>query len=240
MGYAYAQGFQVFMETLRRDVGPYLKAYYGATDTDMKKNAVFYYIRYIFARYQADPVIFGIIHQDIGSDYGLTPQEWLPCIEGYYKKYGHPPFGQLVTTNSDGSTYRLWGHTDKAPWLTLHQAGNNPRDHTSSELVLEMYNLANPISEIGSEWAYRLWGHTDKAPWLTLHQAGNNPRDHTSSELVLEMYNLANPIPAYNQEPWYVANDTPEERRRNRSTMYSCLLNGGLAGVAYQAMGLTR
>ena len=191
MDYAYAQGFQVFMETLRRDVGPYLKAYYGATDADMQKNAVFHYIRYIFARYQADPVIFGIIHQDIGSEYGLTPREWLPCIEGYYRKYGHPPFGQLVTTNSDGSTYRLWGHTDKAPWLTLHQAGNNPRDHTSSELMQEMYNLPNPI-------------------------------------------------PAYNQEPWYVANDTPEERRRSRSTMYSCLLNGGLAGVAYQAMGLTR
>src|ERR1019366_9186265 len=155
--YAGAQGFQIFIETLRRDIGQYLQAYYGASDPDMSKNAVFYYIRYIFARYQADPVIFGIIHQDIGSDYGLTPQEWLPCIEGYYKKYGHPPFGQLVTTNSDGSTYRLWGHTDKAPWLTLHQAGNNPRDHTSSELVLEMYNLANPI-------------------------------------------------PAYNQEPWYVAN----------------------------------
>jgi hypothetical protein len=189
--YASTQGFGVFLETLRRDIAPYLKAYYGATNPDLSKNAVFHYIRYIFARYQADPVFFGIIHQDIGGVYALTPQEWLPCIEGYYKKYGHPPFGQFVTTNPDGSTYKLWGHTDKAPWLTLHQAGNNPRDHTSSELMLEMYNLPKPI-------------------------------------------------PAYNQEPWYVANDTPEERRRNRCTMYSCLLNGGLAGVAYEAMGLTR
>jgi hypothetical protein len=191
MDYAYSQGFQVFIETLRRDIGPYLKAYYGATDTDMSKNAVFHYIRYIFARYQADPVFFGIIHQDIGGVYALTPQEWLPCIEGYYKKYGHPPFGQFVTTNPDGSTYKLWGHTDKAPWLTMHQVGNNPRDHTSSELMLEMYSLPKPI-------------------------------------------------PAYNQEPWYVANDTPEEGRRNRGTMYSNLLNGGMAGVAYEAMGLTR
>jgi len=190
--YANAQGFRVFLETLRRDIGPYLKAYYGATNPDMLKNAVFHYIRYIFARYQADPVFFGIIHQDVGENtYGLPARDWLTSIEGYYRKYGPPPFGQIVTTNINGSTYRVWGHTDKAPWLTLHQAGNSPRDHTSSEQILEMYNLPNPI-------------------------------------------------PAYNQEPWYIASDTPEERRRNRSTMYACLLNGGLAGVAHQAMGLTR
>ena len=190
--YASALGFEVFLETLRRDIAPYLKAYYGATNPDLSKNAVFHYIRYIFARYQADPMFFGIIHQDVGENtYGLPARDWLTSIEGFYKKYGPPPFGQIVTTNISGSTYRVWGHTDKAPWLTMHQAGNSPRDHTSSEEVLEMYNLPNPI-------------------------------------------------PAYNQEPWYIANDTPEERRRNRSTMYSCLLNGGLAGVAYQAMGLTR
>jgi hypothetical protein len=190
--YANALGFRVFLETLRRDIAPYLKAYYGATNPDLSKNAVFHYIRYIFARYQADPVFFGIIHQDVGENtYGLPARDWLPSIEGYYKKYGPPPFGQIVTTNINASTYRVWGHTDKAPWLTMHQAGNSPRDHTSSDAILEMYNLPNPI-------------------------------------------------PAYNQEPWYIANDTPEERRRNRSTMYSCLLNGGLAGVAHQAMGLTR
>jgi hypothetical protein len=137
-------------------------------------------------------MFFGIIHQDVGENtYGLPARDWLPSIEGYYRKYGPPPFGQIVTTNINASTYRVWGHTDKAPWLTMHQAGNSPRDHTSSEAILEMYNLPKPI-------------------------------------------------PVYNQEPWYIANDTPEERRRNRSTMYACLLNGGLAGVAHQAMGLTR
>jgi hypothetical protein len=190
--YANALGFQVFLETLRRDVGPYLKAYYGATNPEMSKNAVFQYIRYIFARYQAHAVVFGIVHQDLGKvTYGLGPEDWLVAIEGYYKRYGHPPFGQLVTTNINGSTYRVWGHRDKAPWLTMHQAGNIPRHHGSSEQLIEIFNLPNPL-------------------------------------------------PAYNQEPWYIANDTPEERRRNRSTMYGCLLNGGLAGLANQAMGLTR
>lgn len=194
--YAAAQGFRIFIETLRRDIGPYLKAYYGASNPDMSKNAVFYYIRYIFARYQADPVFFGIIHQDVGarpgsSTPGLSPEDWRPVLDGYHNKYGHPPFGQIVTTNISGSTYRVWGHTDQSPWLMMHQAGNAPRDNRSSEEILEMFNLPNPI-------------------------------------------------PAYNQEPWYVATDTPDERARNREIMYGSLFSGGLAGVAYEAYGMTR
>ena len=192
MDYAFANGFEVFLETLRRDIAPYMKAYYGATDPDMAKNAVFYYIRYIFARYQADPVVFGIYHYDcVCAPYGLEPADLRVPLDGYHKKYGHPPFGQIVSTNVSGSTYRAWGHTDKAPWLTMHQTGNDPRDHSISEYTLEMYNLPNPI-------------------------------------------------PIYAQEPWYIPNDSAEERRKNRSTMYSNLLQGGLAGVAHQAMGLTR
>ena len=193
--YANAQGFQVFLETLRRDIGPYLKAYYNATSTDMSRNSVFHYIRYIFARYQANAVFLGIIHHDrpVQPDYpySLLPVDWKIPLDGYYQKYGHPPFGQIVTTNPTGSTYRIWGHTDKAPWLTMHQLGNSPRDHTSSELMLEIFKLPHPI-------------------------------------------------PAYNQEPWYISDDSPDERRRNRSTMYSCLLSGGLAGIAYQAKGMCR
>jgi hypothetical protein len=37
-----------------------------------------------------------------------------------------------------------------------------------------------------------------------------------------------------------VGSDTPDERRKNRSTMYASVLSGGLAGVAYQAQGLCR
>jgi hypothetical protein len=194
VNYAGAQGFQVFIETLRRDIGPYMKTYYGATNPDMSKNAVFYYIRYIFARYQADPVFFGMIHQDIGggpNTPGLSSEDWRPVLDGYHKKYGHPPFGQIVTTNISGSTYRTWGHTDKSPWLMMHQAGNNPRDNRSADEILEMFNLPNPL-------------------------------------------------PAYNQEPWYIANDTPEERACNREIMYGNLLSGGLAGIAYEVFGMTR
>lgn len=192
MDYAFAHGFEVLLETLRRDIAPYMKAYYGGTDPDMSKNAVYYYIRYMLARYQADPVVFGIYHYDCQcAPYGLKPEELRIPIDGYYKKYGAPPFGQLVTTNVSGSTYRAWGDRDKAPWLTMHQTGNNPRDHSIGDYVLEMYKLPHPL-------------------------------------------------PIYGQEPWYLPNDSAEERRKSRSTMYSQLFNGALAGVAYQAMGLTR
>lgn len=192
MDYASANGVGVLLETLRRDIAPYMKAYYGGTDPGMSKNAVFHYIRYVFARYQADPVIFAIYHYDcVCAPYGLQPEELRVPLDGYHKKYGQPPFGQLVTANVSGSTYRAWGHTDKVPWLTMHQTGNNPRDHSISDYVLEMYNLPNPL-------------------------------------------------PIYGQEPWYIPNDSADERRKSRSTMYSQLLSGGLAGVAHQAMGLTR
>ena len=194
--YAAAHGFQVFLETLRRDIGACLKAYYGASSPDLSKNAVYYYIRWIFARYQADPVMFGIIHQDISArpnsnEPGLTPEDWRPVLDGFYRKYGRPPFGQIVTRNISGSTYRVWGHTDKAPWLMLHQTGNTPRDNRSAEEMLEIFRLPHPI-------------------------------------------------PAYDQEPWYVATDTPDEQTWNREIMYGSLLSGGLAGVAYEAYGMTR
>jgi hypothetical protein len=192
MDYAADHGFTVLLETLRRDIAPYMKAYYGGADPDMRKNATFHYIRYIFARYQAHPAIFAIYHYDcLCAPYGLPPEELRVPLDGYYKKYGPPPFGQLVTTNVSGSTYRAWGHADKAPWLSLHLTGNNPRDHSIADYVLEMYNLPQPL-------------------------------------------------PIYGQEPWYIPNDSAEERRKSRSTMYSQLMSGALAGVAHQAMGLTR
>ncbi len=192
MDYAADHGVVVLLETLRRDIAPYMKAYYGGADPDMKKNATFYYLRWIVARYQAHPVVWAIYHYDcLCAPYGLEPEELRIPIDGYYQRYGHPPFGQLVSTNVSGSTYRAWGHTDKAPWLTLHQTGNSPRDHSIGDYALEMYNVPNPL-------------------------------------------------PIFGQEPWYIPNDSAEERRKSRSTMYAQLLSGALSGAAYQAMGLTR
>ena len=191
MHYAFDHGFVVFIETLRRDIMPYVKAYYGHANPDMAKNATFHFIRHIFARYQADPVVFGIIHYDILSEFGLHPDELRVPLDGYFQRYGDPAFGQLVTTNVSGSTYRSWGHTEKTPWITLHQTGNTPRNHFISDYIVEMFRLQRPL-------------------------------------------------PIYSQEPWYIHDDSSEERRKFRSTLYASLLSGGLVGVAYQAQGLTR
>jgi hypothetical protein len=73
-----------------------------------------------------------------------------------------------------------------------------------------------------------------------LHQTGNTPRDNRSAEEMLEIFRLPHPLPAYNQEAWYIATDTPDERAWNREIMYGSLLSGGLAGVSYEAYGMTR
>jgi hypothetical protein len=145
MDYAFAKGFAVFIETLRRDIAPHLKAYYGHCNPDMAKNATYHYIRHIFARYQADPVVFGIFHYDHLSEYGLHPDELRVPLDGYFKRYGDPAFGQLVTTNVSGSTYRSWGHNDKTPWITMHQTGNTPRSHIISDYIVEMHRLPRPL-----------------------------------------------------------------------------------------------
>jgi hypothetical protein len=190
MDYANAQGFVIFLETLRRDILGSLKAYHNLTNTDMTNNAMFHYIRYIYNRYQANSVIFGPVHVDIDTRPLGAADIRIP-LDGYYEKYGHPPFGQMVTTCINRSTYERWGHTDQSPWLTIHVVGNSPRDNTSSDLIETMFDLQNPI-------------------------------------------------PIFNQEPYFVADDSPLESWENRRTMYSCLLRGGLAGVVYEAEGQTR
>ena len=188
--YANSQGFEIFLETLRRDIMGALKAYHNLTDTNMANNAMFHYIRYIHNRYQANHVFFSPIHLDVYNA-PLGAADLRVSIDGYFEKYGHPPFGQPVTTCINRSTYERFGHTDKSPWLTVHTVGNSPRDHTASDLIETMFRLPNPI-------------------------------------------------PVFNQEPWFLANDSAKESWQNRRTMYSCLLRGGLGGVVYEAMGQTR
>jgi len=148
--YANSQGFVIFLETFRRDIMASLKAYHNLTDTNMTNNAMFHYIRYIYNRYQANNVIFSPIHLDV-YDAPLGAADLRIPIDGYFKKYGHPPFGQMVTTCINRSTYERWGHTDKSPWLTVHVVGNTPRDHTSSDLIETMFELPDPIPVFNQE-----------------------------------------------------------------------------------------
>ena len=83
----------------------------------------------------------------------------------------------------------------------------------------------------------QLYGNPD---WLTMHQVGNANRNHNDSDAIEKMFNLTPPKPCYNQEPYFIGSDSPGAQFDNRRTMYSCLLRGGLAGVAYEAQGQTR
>jgi len=154
--YANRQGFVVLLESLRRDIGPYLKAYYGITDPDPLRNALFLYDRWLFARYQANSTIFGPTHLDRvdALDMTLPVKDWRVGIDAYYHRYGPHPFGQLVSVNPSPTTYAMWGHTDKTPWLSIHMAGNSPRDHTMANHILKMFNLPNPLPIFFQEPSY--------------------------------------------------------------------------------------
>ena len=69
------------------------------------------------------------------------------------EKYGHPPFGTLAGTNSNPSTLRNFGHTDKAKWLTFHQIGNR-RTHDLYPFLTEIFNASPPVPGINGEPYY--------------------------------------------------------------------------------------
>ena len=81
-------------------------------------------------RYGAYNLIFSGIHLDwIPKEYSLTADEFNAALTHHWKTYGALPFGQPYTTLIDSSTYRRFGHGERAPWLTMHTVGNKPRNN---------------------------------------------------------------------------------------------------------------
>ena len=113
--YLNSQGFIPFIEVTRRDSGQAWKKYYKWPDSYVR------FIQYIFSRYQANNVLLSPIHLD--GPYGtITPHTlYSQAADLVVQKYGPPPFGTLVSTNSGPSTLVDWGHPR---WLTFHQTGN--------------------------------------------------------------------------------------------------------------------
>ncbi|MHC4168113.1 MAG: apiosidase-like domain-containing protein, partial [Planctomycetota bacterium] len=56
-------------------------------------------------------------------------------------------------TNSNPSSLRNFGHTDKAKWLTFHQIGNR-RTHNYYQLLTEIFNTSPPVPGINGEPYY--------------------------------------------------------------------------------------
>ncbi|UCG57604.1 MAG: DUF4038 domain-containing protein [Phycisphaerales bacterium] len=144
--YMNSQGFVPFIEVSRRDIGQAWKKYYDWPGSYTR------YIRYIWSRYQANICLFSPIHLD-WTGATIPPQEWNAAANKVVEKYGHPPFGTLAGTNSNPSTLRNFGHTDKAKWLTFHQIGNR-RTHDLYPYLTEIFKASPPVPGINGEPYY--------------------------------------------------------------------------------------
>ncbi len=144
--YLNSQGFVPFIEVSRRDIGQAWKKYYQWPESYTR------YIQYIWSRYQANICLFSPIHLDT-TGATIPPEEWNAAANKVIEEYGHPPFGTLAGTNSNPSTLRNFGHTDKAKWLTFHQIGNR-RTHDLYPYLTEIFNAFPPVPGINGEPYY--------------------------------------------------------------------------------------
>ena len=144
--YLNSQGFVPFIEVSRRDIGQAWKKYYDWPGSYTR------YIQYIWSRYQANICLFSPIHLD-WTGATIPPEEWNEAANKAIEEYGHPPFGTPAGTNSNPSTLRNFGHTDKAKWLTFHQIGNR-RTHDLYPYLTEIFNASPPVPGINGEPYY--------------------------------------------------------------------------------------
>jgi len=144
--YLNSQGFVPFIEVSRRDIGQAWKKYYEWPESYTR------YIQYVWSRYQANICLFSPIHLDT-TGATIRPEEWNEAANKVIDRYGHPPFGTLAGTNSNPSTLRNFGHTDKAKWLTFHQIGNR-RTHDLYPYLTEIFNASPPVPGINGEPYY--------------------------------------------------------------------------------------
>ena len=152
--YLNDQGFVTFLETVRRDHGPSWKKYFNWPESFSR------YVQYIIARYGAYNIIFSGIHLDwIIKDFSLSADEFNEALTYHYKKYGGLPYEQPHTILIEGSTYKLFGHGNSAPWLTMHSVGNAPRNHGFYPFLEEIFSLNPPYPAANLEPYYPGWNN---------------------------------------------------------------------------------
>jgi hypothetical protein len=122
-------------------------------------------VQYLVARYGAYNLVFSGIHLDwIPKDFSLTADEFNEALTFHHRKYGPLPFGQPYTTLIDRSTYKAFGHGARAPWLTMHTVGNNPRNHAIYASIEELFRLDPPMPAANLEPYYTGWNHQINRP----------------------------------------------------------------------------
>ena len=141
--YLNAQGFVPFIEVSRRDASIVWKKYYAWPDSYTR------FIAYIFARYQANNIVFSPIHLDI-LDESISAEDFAQAINLWLKTYGEPPFGTLLSANANPSTLTNWGPDS---WVTLHQTGNK-REHDYYWYLSEIFRSPIPRPALNGEPFY--------------------------------------------------------------------------------------
>ncbi len=159
MRHLAGEGFVPFLETVRRDNCPSWKAYFDFNTSYAR------FVQYLIARYGAFNLVFSGIHLDwIPKNYSLTGDEFNAALTHHWKTYGPLPFGQPYTTLIDSSTYKVFGHGDHAPWLTMHTVGNKPRNHAIYASLEEIFNLTPAYPAANLEPYYTGWNHPINRP----------------------------------------------------------------------------
>lgn len=153
------EGFVPFLETVRRDNCPSWKAYFNFNQSYGR------YVQYLIARYGAYNLVFSGIHLDwIPKNYSLTADEFNAALTEHFRTFGPLPFGQPFTTLIDSSTYRAFGHGERAPWLSMHTVGNRPRNHAIYASLEEIFRLTPAYPAANLEPYYTGWNHTMNRP----------------------------------------------------------------------------
>ena len=149
--YLNANGFIPFIEVSRRDASELWMKYYAWPESYAR------FIQYVWSRYQANNTVLSPIHLDIIQE-SITVPEFLAAIDLVLKKYGPPPFGTLLSANSNPSTLVNWGENS---WVTLQQTGNK-REHEYYWYLTEIYRDAHPRPALDGEpyYAGYTYAHT--------------------------------------------------------------------------------
>jgi hypothetical protein len=146
MNWLNEHGITVFIEAQRRDTSRAWKYYY---DWPMVYTR---YIQYLFARYQANNILYSPIHFDVKMQ-SIDAREFNEPINLFIDMYGKPPFGTLLGTNAPGSTKVAFGGPEEQHWKTFDQTGNF-RDHQYHWLLTDIFNDENPVPAINGEPYY--------------------------------------------------------------------------------------
>ena len=110
-------------------------------------------------------MVFSGIHLDwIPEKLSLTADEFNAALTYHHATFGPLPFGQPFTTLIDSSTFKRFGHGDKAPWLTMHTVGNKPRNNAIYESIEELFRLTPAYPAANLEPYYAGWNHEINRP----------------------------------------------------------------------------